>query len=538
MLRTVPRGTITADVSSVDTPDGTWTGRDLTVSVPGVTATDTCTIAHKAPTVTEIGTVVYIDGGHNTDYWHGTGAPSAAEDTHFNDVRAVGYRVCEIKWSTGGGWNRAPADNRIGIKRIAARLDAVLRWLHDPANGVTITSGTFIVTGNSAGGGGLTAVLAWLDAGTYIDAAIPSNPVLGDTYRGCHDTAPGGGGAYPYAASEEELIDRAWGFAAGAGPCSLEDTTASGMWIENSVTLTPKRRLYPTTRIEMVQGDGDTSTAQPQSDAWYTSLPATVAAGSRPYAVGTKIKSTAAGTGHGITGTQNGLDAIKTAIHNGLSAGGAITATHLATAGDTTNRAAGNNYATASITPTANRLVLVGVVLSHASEVPNTPTLSGNGLTWVLEDSQAFFTVGTPLKKLFVFRAMGASPTAGAISISWATQTMTGAAWTVFELAGVDTTGANGAGAILESVPGASDSADPFSITLTVSGAATVGVFATNQTSNITPGTGFTELGEANHSAPTTAIFSEFQAAADLTVDVDFTAAIACAGVAIAVKAA
>src|SRR3989344_9550990 len=57
----------------------------------------------------------------------------------------------------------------------------------------------------------------------------------------------------------------------------------------------------------------------------------------------------------------------------------AVTATHLVSNRAFTDAAI---FITASITPTANRLVLAAIAGSAAAD-PAPPTLSGNGLTWV-----------------------------------------------------------------------------------------------------------------------------------------------------------
>jgi hypothetical protein len=57
----------------------------------------------------------------------------------------------------------------------------------------------------------------------------------------------------------------------------------------------------------------------------------------------------------------------------------AITATDLTRGGSSSSS---SSYTTASITPSANRLVLAWVTNDRWSS-PDIPTLSGNGLTWV-----------------------------------------------------------------------------------------------------------------------------------------------------------
>jgi hypothetical protein len=112
--------------------------------------------------------------------------------------------------------------------------------------------------------------------------------------------------------------------------------------------------------------------------------------------------------------------------------------------GDSTTDA--TSIATASISPTGDNLILAAVSSTTASGYPNVPTASGNGLTWVRVNRNPGI-YGTN-KRLTLFRAMGASPSSGAITFDFGGQTQTDFAWSVVEYPGVDTSGANGAGAI------------------------------------------------------------------------------------------
>jgi hypothetical protein len=110
---------------------------------------------------------------------------------------------------------------------------------------------------------------------------------------------------------------------------------------------------------------------------------------------------------------------------------------------------AGTGLATASIAPGANRLVLA-IVVGRFTTNPganNVWAASGNGLTWerVLESGSYASS-----RKLGVFRAMGASPSSGAVTFSesWSGALTDGAAWAIVEFNGVDTSGSNGSGAI------------------------------------------------------------------------------------------
>lgn len=136
--------------------------------------------------------------------------------------------------------------------------------------------------------------------------------------------------------------------------------------------------------------------------------------------------------------------------------------TALAGAADATNAA---SYNTASITPSANKLVLVTVQSRRSSAQPATPTLTGNSLTWVLV-SVAYDAVNGSNQKTTLFRSMGATPTAGAITIDFGGQGQTKCIHSVAEFDGVNTGGTNGSAAIVQSVTGSEASNTTGTITL------------------------------------------------------------------------
>ena len=103
-------------------------------------------------------------------------------------------------------------------------------------------------------------------------------------------------------------------------------------------------------------------------------------------------------------------------------------------------------YTTASISPGANRAVYAFVASVQGAGVV-TPTLSGNGLTWTQIAVQSIST----LRRLTVFRAMGSSPTAGAVTITHGSN-MAECVWSIVEVADVDTTGTHASGATVQVV--------------------------------------------------------------------------------------
>lgn len=210
----------------------------------------------------------------------------------------------------------------------------------------------------------------------------------------------------------------------------------------------------------------------------------------------------------------------------------AIAAAHLVTNNSETDAA---SYDTASITPTGNSLVLAAIYSRKAAGgEPIDPILTGNGLTWV----NMIEVVVAGVHKLSLFRAMGASPSAGAVTIDFSAEDQTFAAWTISEFSGVDTTGSNGANAVGTPVTNLDEAANTgLTITLAAFSSATNGVFGAVRAGNaVTAGTGFTELAETTN---TNVLQFESQWRADADTSVDWSwasSAAATFGVAVEIK--
>jgi hypothetical protein len=109
-----------------------------------------------------------------------------------------------------------------------------------------------------------------------------------------------------------------------------------------------------------------------------------------------------------------------------------------------TNGNGGADPTTASISPTNNALVLVGIESFGASAPPT--SVSGNDITYALVDNTPGFNNGGGDKNLYLYRGMAASPTSGAIAID---SNGSFTEWVVAECTGV-VTGNNGADAVVQ----------------------------------------------------------------------------------------
>lgn len=194
----------------------------------------------------------------------------------------------------------------------------------------------------------------------------------------------------------------------------------------------------------------------------------------------------------------------------------AITQASLTSNSDTTDT---TSYTTASVTNTVNRLLLLSVASSRAAADPSVPTITGLSLTWVQVNTALFATTLPQHRRVTVFRALGASAT-GTVLIDFAAETQTGCMWSLQEFDNVDTSGANGSGAIVQSVPGTSAPANSLTITLAAFSSTNNATYGTAFTlSTITPGAGFTEISESSTTVPTNTMEVEWRVDNDTTVD-------------------
>jgi hypothetical protein len=164
----------------------------------------------------------------------------------------------------------------------------------------------------------------------------------------------------------------------------------------------------------------------------------------------------------------------------------------IATAVDTPSGSA----TSASWTPGSNDLLLCLIAIRAGGAGAASTWISGvsgNGLTWVkvaeIDDTQN--TVA-----LSVWRAMGASPSSGGVTVTFATNPIS-VNFQIVRLSGTDTTGSNGSGAIgatATAETGATDSTPATtSITTTAPNSRVIG-FASGRGQTYTVGSGFTSI--------------------------------------------
>lgn len=195
------------------------------------------------------------------------------------------------------------------------------------------------------------------------------------------------------------------------------------------------------------------------------------------------------------------------------------------------------SYATASISPAANKPVYLGVVTNQSSGTAPNPTVTGNGLTWELVDSVDMVNV---LRRLSVYRAAGATPSAGAVTIDYGATAQNSACWAIVQATGADLGGTNGSASVVQS-----DAVNNAVAGTTVAGSLAAFGNAKNQylafvslntQATVTADPQFTTLGTANIGSSSLTIEVE-HAVNQTTCDPTFASAVA-AIVSLEIKAA
>jgi len=196
----------------------------------------------------------------------------------------------------------------------------------------------------------------------------------------------------------------------------------------------------------------------------------------------------------------------------------AVAFNHLTTAKSEVD---GTTFSTASISPTANALILVMVSAVRGDSINYAdPTLAGCGLTWVAIGTVQVDVGPSSMRGGTLFRGLG-TPSPGALTFTYGVSHES-CAWSVAEATGVDTTGTNGSGAVVQVVTAVGVGTTP-AVTLAAFGSADNATYAGVATGGGTissAGTGFTLLGTTASVTPSVVgVGSQYQLANDTSVN-------------------
>ncbi|HET9707420.1 MAG TPA: Ig-like domain-containing protein [Gemmatimonadales bacterium] len=309
-----------------------------------------------------------------------------------------------------------------------------------------------------------------------------------------------------------------------ASPLTITQTTGS-----SNLTVTVRDQYG-----NPVTGSNVTFSASPAAGASFTggglTLSSGVATGTMSSTVAEVKTVTAAADGTPIVQTQN---IMVTPPSSG------ITQALLTAGSDITNQ---KIYTTASIAPAANALITIAVIGHTSTTASLDPTITGGGMSsWTVVASTTLDPQGaTAHKRLTVFRAMSGAPGSGPITISFPT-TESNAAWVVSQWTGVDQTGSNGSGAIVQTKTAGADAGTSIATTLNALGSpnnVAYGVVGTNGSAlGITPGAGFTEISEQKPAEGTNSIIEALFATNQTAVSANWSGAFNAALLAVEIKA-
>jgi hypothetical protein len=196
-------------------------------------------------------------------------------------------------------------------------------------------------------------------------------------------------------------------------------------------------------------------------------------------------------------------------------------------------------YTTASIQPTANRMLFAIINQAHGSQPGVLTGLSGGGVsTWT---SVATAVVGS--FRLSIFRAFtDASPTSGAITITSSTF-ISACSWDIVEVADCVLTGTNGANSVAQSKASSlGANAEAHSVTFDnawghADNRALVG-FSLNAQRTITVGTNFSSLASVVQSSPAGSLLAITGRDSDLVADISWTTSCLANGIAVEIVGA
>jgi hypothetical protein len=227
-----------------------------------------------------------------------------------------------------------------------------------------------------------------------------------------------------------------------------------------------------------------------------------------------------------VSATANGTAITQTAtVQVQAVTPGSITHTLLMGGKDTTNQKV---YTTASISPAPNTLITLAVLGHRGVAATPSPIVTGAGMTWDEVATVVFDSLSIPSKRMTIYRAMSASPGNGPLTITFA-NTVSNALWIVSQWDGVDLSGANGAGAIVQTGAVSADRVTGLTVNLApfahASNVAYGVVGVKKNVLSVTPGTGFTEIDEQPSGETTTSDLQAEWATNDNTINATWTRA-------------
>lgn len=288
------------------------TCQGIQVSCPNIQQPARAFLATAQPTAQVRGLVMLMTGGGGTSWWS---EASSLASSFVDTLRADGFIIVQLRWVDP--WLASAPGEDAGSGQLACRPATVFKSVHDnqfaplglPQQAIGRCG--FCITGNSGGASQVAYALSFYGLDSILDAVIPtSGPPHAAQARGCLRNASEE--AYWYDAGASDTIDSSYGFASGQGPCSHHDPSFVSRWDAESADTGGNDFFYPRTRVEVILGGQDTSSAPAHARDFATRLDL---AGT-PYVTLQVVPNMA----HPIQQSQDGLAALRAALL--ASAGG------------------------------------------------------------------------------------------------------------------------------------------------------------------------------------------------------------------------
>ncbi len=297
----LPLGDLTEEGGNDSMCPPGFTCHAFTVDCPGVERADPGFYAVSEIPDGAAGMAVFFNAGPGKRYW---GEEQAPQD-FLGSVVDAGLVVVEVRWQIP--WQLAEPGEDAGPAALACRPATAIRFMHDtlyPDLGLTPEAGAgacgFCLVGSSSGASQVAYALTHYGLQDLVDAAVlTSGPVHGALAAGCLIGGGEGYGAYA------RVIDRAYGYANGEGPCRAHDPSWEERWLEDGVATGGASYDYPDTRVQFIAGERDHG-VQGLAHPYFERL---VASGTPE--VGFAVIP---GMGHGIKGSAEGLDSLLRAL--------------------------------------------------------------------------------------------------------------------------------------------------------------------------------------------------------------------------------
>ena len=283
--------------------------REFVVTCPGVQDPARAMLEQQQPQGSPRGVVLYFSGETGQRPWVD---PSAAPQTvgFMRSVAKAGLMNVMVAWEDP--WLVSAPGEEAGPARLACRAASLIRYVHDSlfeplgVHPAPETCG-FCVAGESGGAGEVAYALSRYGLARDIDAAVMSGGMpFASIEKGCLKTTT----PYWYGPTAAAFVDAGYGFSPSQrGPCASARASFKPRWVADSVNGPDAVLSYPSTRLEIIVGAEDASSAVPLGLDYIAAL----------HAAGTPSLHvrTVPGLAHGLASDPGGLAAVREALLSG-----------------------------------------------------------------------------------------------------------------------------------------------------------------------------------------------------------------------------